>query len=92
MGAQTASGGTVRFKIEVEPSFAPYMADAAARLSYVEQDFSLEVVGSDLLVTAATPVAREAIVRKIHHALYREKIRVESAPLRARFLDLMAQR
>lgn len=92
MGPQTASGGTVRFKIEVEPSFAPYMADVAARLSYVEQVFSLKVVGSNFRVTAATPVDREAIGRKINHALYREKIRAESAPLRARFLDLLAQR
>jgi len=68
------------------------MADVATRLSYVEQDFSLEVVGSDFRVTAATPVVREVIARKINHALYREKIRAESAPLRARFLDLMAQR
>lgn len=92
MGAQTASGRTVKFEVGVDPLFAPFMADAAARLGYVEQDFLLEIVGSNFRVTAATPVDRAAIARKINHALYREKIRAESAPLRARFLDLMAQR
>lgn len=92
MGAQTASSGPVEFEIEIEPLFAPYMADAAVRLGYVERDFSLMVTGSSFRVTAASPVDRAAIARKINHALYREKIRAESAPLRARFLDLMAQR
>jgi hypothetical protein len=89
---QTTSSRLVRFGMEVEPLFVPYMAGAAVRLAYVERDFSLVVAGSAFRVTAATQVDRAAIVRKINHALYREKIRTESAPLRARFLDLMAQR
>ncbi|MFI0847754.1 hypothetical protein [Mesorhizobium sp. IMUNJ 23232] len=92
MGAQTASNRPIDFVIDVEPLFAPYMADAAVRLGYVERDFALVVAGSSFRVTTSTPVDRAAIARKINHALYREKIRVESAPLRARFLDLMAQR
>lgn len=91
MRIQTASSWPVKFEIEVEPVFVPYMADAAVRLGYLERDFSLVVAGSTFRVAAATQVDRAVIARKINHALYREKTRAESAPLRARFLDLMAQ-
>ena len=92
VSAQTASSGPFEFEIEIEPLFAPYMADAAVRLGYVERDFSLVVAGSSFRVTAENLVDRALIARKINHALYREKVRAESASLRARFLDLMTQR
>ena len=34
------------FEILVEQSLKPYMADAAARLSYVERSLAIDIVGS----------------------------------------------
>nr|WP_295463851.1 hypothetical protein [Mesorhizobium sp.] len=78
--------------IEVGSGLAPYVEATALRLGYAEQLFSVQTDGSRFRVTARAPFDREAIERRIAHALYREKIRVESAPLRARFLELLSQR
>lgn len=80
------------FLIPVELRFVPYMADALARLSYTARSFALDVVGSSFRVTARRPANKPTIIRKINHALYREKVRAESGPLRARFLELLSQR
>ncbi|MEX0407313.1 hypothetical protein ABGN05_16770 [Aquibium sp. LZ166] len=80
------------FEVGIDRLFERYMADVALRLGYVEQTFSLDVVGSSFLVTAKRPADQPAIMRKINHALYREKVRADSEPLRARFLELLSQK
>ena len=91
MGLETLTAGE-SFEIEVGSGFVPYVEATALRLGYTEQAFSVLADGSRFRVTARAPLDREAIERKIAHALYREKIRTESAPLRARFLELISQR
>ena len=85
-----AAGETFDFK--VHPSFLRYMPAAVARLGYLERTFSVAVEGEILRVSARTQIDRDAIARTVNHALYREKIRTESVPLRARFLDLISKR
>ena len=80
------------FQIHIDETLIPYMVGAATRLSYIERNFTLEVVGPSFRVTAKRPSDQPAIVRKINHALYREKVQAESAPLRARFLELLSHR
>lgn len=91
MDLETLTAGE-SFDIEVGSGLAPYVEATALRLGYAEQSFSVQTDGLRFRVTARAPVDREAIERKIAHALYREKIRVESAPLRTRFLELLSQR
>ena len=92
MKGDSHTAGEECFDVRFDRSFEPYMADVACRLGYLERSFSLEVAGSLFRVRAEQPADQASIIRKINHALYREKVRVDSEPLRARFLELLSQR
>lgn len=79
------------FYIDVAPSLAEYLEPAAARLSYMEDAFSLEIEQCRVKASVKTEVTKGEVERKLNHALYREKIRSESAELRGRFLQMMIE-
>lgn len=77
--------------ISVEPEMFPYLAAAATRVGYLRPDLDIRISEQGFLVRSGRGVFEE-VKRELLHAVYREKIRSESAELRSQLLGHLLSR
>lgn len=73
---------TVKVEIEIAESFGCHIDAAVTRLRYLHPNWTISTSPTMVYVTVASTIEEIAVRRDVNYALYRERIRSESAPLR----------
>jgi hypothetical protein len=72
----------INVEIDIAESFACHIDAAVTRLRYLYPDWSISADDDKVNVIVASDTEASLARREVNYALYRERIRVEGAPLR----------